>query len=135
MSTTRELFDSMTVRVGLSGADLAAAVDVLQECAESVTACAAAMLTGADVAELASAVSFDMDCVDVVETTRRLLTRNVGPGTALLRAQLKACLMACERSNEQCAKHAAHHAHCRICADSTGRCANVCRALLTALHG
>lgn len=134
MLSTRELFDSMTVHARLSTETLAAGVDVLQECAEAVTACSAGMLTESDAADLAGAIGRDLDCADVVEATRRVLTRGNGPDSALVSAQLEACLLACERSHESCSRHAEHHVHCRICADATQRCAETCRQLLTALH-
>lgn len=134
MLPTRELFDSLTVRIGLSSEDLATAVEVLQECLEAVTACSAGMLTGPDAAHLAPAIARDLDCTDVAEATRRVLTRGTGPDSALVSAQLEACLLACERSHELCSQHAAHHEHCRICSEATQRCADTCRQLLTALH-
>lgn len=130
----RELFDSMTVKGQLSSENLAAAVDALQDCAEAVTVCAAAMLTEPDREQLSSAVGRDMDCADVVEATRRVLTRATGPDSALLSAQLEACLLACERSHEMCSPHAMHHLHCRICSEATRRCADMCRDVLKALH-
>ncbi len=134
MLQIRELFDSMTVKARLSSEDLAAAAEALQDCAEAVTACSAAMLTEPDREQLSAAVARDMDCADVVETTRRVLTRGVGPDSALISAQLEACVVACERSYELCSQHAHHHEHCRICADATRRCADMCRQAMSALH-
>jgi hypothetical protein len=124
----------MTVKADLSSEDLAATVEALQQCAESVTACAAAMLTASDREQLAAGVARDMDCADVAETTRRVLTRGTGPGSALLSAQLESCVVACERSHEHCSQHVQHHAHCRMCSEATRRCAEICRQALNALH-
>jgi hypothetical protein len=99
-----------------------------------VTACAAAMLTESDLAQLVPAVARDMDCADVAEVTCRVLTRGTGPDSALLGAQLESCVVACERSHELCSKHAQHHAHCRMCSEATYRCAEACRQALNALH-
>jgi len=71
----------------------------------------------------------------VAAATRRVLTRDTGPDTALLSAQLEACLVACERSHELCSQHAEHHEHCRLCSEATARCAEVCRQVLSMLHG
>ena len=92
------------------------------------------MLAEADVDHFASAIIRDMDCADVVATTLRVLMRRSHPGTALLSAQLEACLVACEQSYELCAPHASHHDHCQICATATQRCVQTCRELLSSLH-
>jgi hypothetical protein len=131
---TRELFDSMTVKAELSSQDLAVLVEALQDCAEAVTACAAAMLTEDDRADLAPAVSRDLDCADVVAATRTVLTRGNGPNSTLISAQLEACLIACERSHEHCQPHADHHEHCRLCAQATRHCADQCRQAIQTLH-
>ncbi|WP_218834898.1 hypothetical protein [Rhodococcus sp. ACS1] len=44
MTLTRELFDTMTAKSGLSSEVLAGAVDALQECEEIVAACSMGML-------------------------------------------------------------------------------------------
>jgi hypothetical protein len=134
MLSARQLFDSMTVKPSLSSDDLAIAVEALQECAEAVTACSVAMLAEADAVELLPAVRRDLDCADVVDVTRRVLTRGTGPDSSLLSAQLEACLVACERSHESCGQHADRHEHCRICADATQRCADMCRNVMRSLH-
>lgn len=134
MLQTRELFDSLTVKAGLSSEVLSTAVEALQDCEEAVSACAMGMLAEPGVQEMAPAVSRDLDCADVAEATRRVLTRGSGPDPSLLSAQFEACLLACERSHEMCSRHAEHHAHCRMCADATRRCAEMCRHVLAALH-
>ncbi|AEH09308.1 MULTISPECIES: hypothetical protein [Protofrankia] len=134
MLEVRELFDSMAASMSLSSEDRARGVDALNDCEEAVTACASAMLTMTDQADVQMAVRRDLDCADVVHATRRLLTRGSGPDSSLLGVQLEACLLACEQSNELCAAHASHHEYCRICSEATRRCATVCRDLLNALR-
>lgn len=134
MLETRTLFASMHDTSYLSAEELAAVVDVLQECEEAVTGCSTAMLRHADPGPFAGAVLRDIDCADVVGTTRRVLTRRSGPNSTLLSAQLEACLLACEQSNELCSRYAAEHEHCRICSEATRRCAQMCQQTLTALH-
>ncbi|MGI5471888.1 hypothetical protein [Streptomyces sp. CA-132043] len=134
MLQTRELFDTMAAKGGFDSAVLADAVDVLQECEEAVMACATGMLAGSDAAQT-SGIGRDLDCADVAGTTRRVLTRSGGPDDTLVRTQLEACVVACERSNEVCGAQAGHHAHCRICAETTRRCAEMCRRLLGTLPG
>ncbi|MGW1681865.1 hypothetical protein [Saccharopolyspora sp. NPDC002376] len=58
-----------------------------------------------------------------------------GVDTSLLGAQLEGCLVACERSHDLCSKHAERHTHCRMCADATPHCPDMCRPALNSLHG
>jgi hypothetical protein len=135
MPQTREILDTFAVnfRPQVSSESLAAAIDAMLECEEAVTACAAAMVTEDDVRAMQDAIICDLNCVDVVAATRRVLSR--GTDSALLGSQLEACVMACEHSGEQCAKHAGHHEHCRMCLAATRRCAEACRQVLQGLHG
>ena len=135
MLKTRELFASMTARSGPGAESLSAAVEAMQDCVEAVTACSSAMLTDGDAGSLATAITRDLDCADVVTATRNVLTRGSGPDTSLLSSQLEACLLACERSYESCQPHASHHPHCRLCAEATRHCADMCRQLIHGLHG
>jgi len=134
MLHTRELFETMTTGAGVSSDDLVVVVEALQECLEAVTACSAAMLAEPGAGDLAAAIGRDLDCADIAEATRRVITRRIGPDSALISAQLEACMLACVRSNELCSQHAAHHSHCRICSEATQRCADACRQMLTTLH-
>lgn len=130
MLDSRELFNSITMDTSLDSEHWSKAITTLGDCQEAVTACAAAMVPlGAD---LSNAVLRDLDCADVVQATIRVLTR--ATEHTLLSAQLEACLLACERSHESCREYAEHHSHCRICAETTKECANVCRELLAAFH-
>jgi hypothetical protein len=135
MLQTRDLFDSLSTKANLNSEVLASIADALSECEEAVVACAAGMLAEEDAMQLRSAVNADLDCADVVEATRRVLTRGNGPDNTLLTAQLEACLIACGHSNEMCAQHAGHHEHCRICSVATLRAADACRNGLRALQG
>ncbi|MBG0851571.1 hypothetical protein I2W78_06865 [Streptomyces spinoverrucosus] len=130
MLQTRELFDSLTTAGPLRSEVLARAVSLLSECEEATTACAAAMLAGKDADELRAAIVQDLDCADVTAATRRVLTRG-GHDRTLLAAQVEACLIACRLSHDLCA---AHHEHCRICAESTEQAVDVCREVLAAVR-
>jgi hypothetical protein len=134
MIQTSDLLSSSAMQITphVSSDRLAAAVEAMLDCEEAVTACAAGMLAEDDAMELRTAIAADLNCADVVATTRRVLTR--GSDIALLSSQLEACVMACEHSARLCGPHAAHHAHCRICAEATRRCADQCRQVLQGLH-
>lgn len=135
MFPTRELIDSLETHVPLDGETLASVVDALSDCEEAVTACAAGMLGESDIDRMRRSVLHDLDCGDVVTTTRRLLTRATADDYGLIAAQLEVCLIACQRSNESCARTADAHEHCRLCTAATHRAADACRRALETLRG
>lgn len=132
MLETRELFDSITIEADIDRDRWSNAITALGNCQDAVTACAGAMLMVGD--GMTSGVLRDLDCADIVQATSRVLTRAAGMDPSLLSAQLEACLLACERSNEFCRTHAEHLPHCRICSESTRECAEACRELLSTVH-
>jgi hypothetical protein len=135
MHPTRELIDSLAVHAALDSETLAHVLDVLSGCEEAVTACAAGMLAAQDIDRMRSFVLRDLDCGDVVATTRRLLTRAAADDNTLITAQLEACLIACRRSEEKCKLTAAEHEHCRLCTTTTHQAAEACRRALEVLRG
>ena len=135
MHPVREMIDSLTVHAALDSETLAHVIDALSGCEEAVTACAAGMLTAPDVDRMRASVLRDLDCGDVVATTRRLLTRATPDDSTLIAAQLEACLIACRRSQQQCTLTAAEHEHCRLCTAATHEAAEACRRALGVLRG
>jgi hypothetical protein len=135
MQPTREPIDSFAVHAALDSETLAHILDVLSSCEEAVTACAAGMLAAQDLDRMRSFVLRDMDCGDVVATTRRLLTRAATDDNTLITAQLETCLIACQRSEEHCKLTAAEHEHCRLCTATTHQAAEACRQALKVLRG
>jgi hypothetical protein len=134
MQNARTLLESIPAAAPIDVETLAAAIEVLQDCAAATSACSAAMLGAGHADKFTSAIARDLDCADVANTTLRVLIRRSGTGRALLTTQLEACLVACEQSNELCGPHAHHHEHCKACSEATKRCADQCRKLLLALR-
>jgi hypothetical protein len=135
MRQTRELIDSLAAHTALDSEILTHVLDVLSSCEDAVTVCAAGMLAEQDIERMRSFVLYDMDCGDVVATTRRLLTRADGDDNTLITAQLEACLIACQRSEEHCKLTAPVHEHCRMCTEATHEAAEACREALKVLAG
>ena len=131
----RELIESLAVHAAFDSRTLANVVDALSSCEEAVIGCSAGMVAEQDIDRMRASVLRDLDCSEVVATTRRLLTRATADDSALISAQLEACLIACRRSEEQCKLTAAAHEHCRLCTAATHRAAEACRQALEALHG
>ena len=135
MHATREVIDSLAAHAALDPQTLAHVLDALSGCEEAVTACAAGMLAAQDIDRMRTSVLRDLDCGDVVTTTRRLLTRAAADDSTLITAQLEACLIACRRSEEQCKLTAREHEHCHLCTAATHQAAEACRRALEVLRG
>ena len=131
----RELIESLAVHAAFDSGTLAHVVDALSVCEEAVIACSAGMVAEQDIDRMRASVLRDLDCSEVVATTRRLLTRATADDSTLIAAQLEACLIACRRSEEQCKLTAAEHEHCRLCTAATHRAAEACRQALEVLRG
>ena len=135
-----------TYPADLGGVDREAMARCIEECvacAQACTACADACLGEDQADRLRTCIRLDQQCADVCHTTARLLIRHHdGHGGSLagqaeqgaVRAQLEACALLCAACAQECERHAAHHAHCRVCAAACRSCEESCRALLATLE-
>ena len=110
-----------------------ACIAACQTCATVCTTCADACLHEKDVASLRDCIRLDLDCADICETTARLLARASHTDAATLRLQVRACEQACRTCETECAKHARHMEHCRVCAEACRACADACRDMAAAI--
>jgi hypothetical protein len=125
-----------TYPADLGGVDkhvLARAIEALFDCAQTCTACADACLSDDLVGELRKCIRTNLDCADICDTTGRILSRHTGYDAHLTRAQLEACVQACQSCGDECGRHAEMHEHCRVCAETCRRCEQACRELIAAL--
>jgi hypothetical protein len=100
------------------------------DCSASCTACADASLGEADVQDILRVIRLCLDCADTCDATGRIATRQTVDDRGLLPEMLEACSTACDGSPEECERHAAHHEHCRVCAEVCRRCQGACDDLL-----
>lgn len=112
---------------------LARTVDALVACSQACTACADTCLSEDMVDQLRSCIHANLDCADICDTTARVLSRHTSYDPDLTRAMLQACIQACRSCGKECAAHAEHHEHCRICAEACRVCEQACTELLTAI--
>ena len=112
-----------------AGSDRGSAVAVIQataECAALCASCADACLAEPKVAELVKCIRLNIDCADLCEMTGRFFARASARDRETLRGLLRACAAACRACGNECARHAQHMEHCRICAESCRECAAAC---------
>jgi hypothetical protein len=108
-------------------------VEVCLDCVASCTSCADADLAEEDVREMVRCIRLCLDCADACGATSRIVTRQTATDLRLVRAIVEACAVACLVCAEECDRHAAHHEHCRLCAEVCRRCKQACDDLLSAI--
>lgn len=133
MAKAQEMLETYPRSFNVDADLLARTIEALVECANTCTQCADACLSESDVADLAKCIRLNLDCADVCVATSRVASRQTEYDANLTRAQLDSCVVACGACADECARHADHHEHCRICADSCRRCEQACNELLAAI--
>jgi hypothetical protein len=108
-------------------------IDDCIDCSATCASCADADLGEADVKGLVRCVRLCLDCADLCDATARIVTRQTETDLGIVGATLEACLVACRACAEEYERHAAHHEHCRACAEVCRRCEVSCADLLGAL--
>lgn len=81
------------------------------------------------VANLATCIRLNADCVDVCLATGNVLLRLTGATTDVVRSVVETCQVCAA----ECENHADMHDHCRICPEACRRCENACAELLASL--
>ena len=114
---------------GHTNEPLALAAKHAMYCALFTTSCADADL--AEGGDMTQCIRLCLDCADICTATAKVATRRTGDNDAMVRAQLRACIEACEFTAAECEKH--DHAHCKLCAEMCRECARDCQEALATL--
>jgi hypothetical protein len=107
-------------------------IEACAECAEVCTSCADASLAEPSVADMVKSIRLCLDCAGICAVTAQVVTRQTDLDLDLCRAQVMACVTACRVCAVECERHARHHEHHRICAETCRRCDDACNRLLGA---
>jgi hypothetical protein len=99
-------------------------------CAAICNSCADAC--SGEAMDMSQCVRTCLDCSDVCQATSRLAMRRTGANEGVLRAQLGACIDACDACAAECARH--DDDHCQRCARMCAECAEDCRLALAELE-
>lgn len=110
-----------------------ACVEACYECSAICATCADACMSEDNVGKQVLCIRLNLDCADVCEVTGRLFARPSERDARALELQLEACAAFCRACGDECARHAPHMEHCRICAESCRRCADACDRMRGAL--
>ena len=131
--TVRDIIERHPRTVSLDRDLVLRCIDECVDCAATCTSCADACLGEADVPELVRCVRLNLDCADVCDAVGRVVTRQTEPDLGVLRAAIEACLVICRACGDECERHAAHHEHCRVCAEVCRSCEQACSDLLASM--
>jgi Domain of Unknown Function (DUF326) len=133
MSYARQMLDTFSHTVNVDPDVLAAAIDAMNDCAQACNADNAADLSEPNLADMVRCIRLCLDCTDICTAAARVAGRLVDYDPSVLRPLLESCLAICRSCGDECERHAAMHAHCRVCAQACRRCEQACRELLAAL--
>ncbi len=109
-------------------------IDRVYECAKACAACADACLGEDDPKSQASCITSCQNCGELCITTARALSRVTGFNPDTARRLVEACEQVCRICADECARHAPHMEHCRVCAEACRACADACRTFLQELR-
>jgi hypothetical protein len=132
VSFARDMLEASPVQTELGIDAVAEAIDACLTCAQTCTSCANSDLAEPDVAELARCAALCTVCADVCLTTMQVLSRPFAANHRVTHSVLRACVLTCTDSAEECHLHAPHHRHCAICEKACLACLHACEALLQA---
>lgn len=113
---------------------LVAAIEALEDCANTCTQCADACLAEQDLAMLAKCIRLNLDCADICSATSRVISRQTDYDAKVTRPLIEACIAACASCADECERHASMMEHCRICAARCRACEATCRDLVAAMR-
>jgi hypothetical protein len=139
MTALAVLLDSHPERRSGDNRLLADTIETLLDCAQICSACADACLAEPAAADLTECVRRNLDCADMCTATARILSRSGTPVDARpegigIYALLDACAQVCRSCADECADHAEHHEHCRICAQACRLAEQACWDFLTTAY-
>jgi hypothetical protein len=133
MSYARQLLDTYPGTLNADAGVLAATLDALSDCAQACAADADADLAEQNLAEMVRCIRLCLDCVDVCTATLGVVSRQTAYEPTITRPLLEACVATCKSCGDECARHAPHYEHCRVCEQACRRCEQACRELLGVL--
>ena len=133
MSYAQQLLDTYPGNLNADAALLAATIDALSDCAQACAADTDADLSEQNLAEMVKCIRLCLDCTDVCTATLGVVSRQTHYNPAIVRPLLEACVATCKSCGDECARHAPHYEHCRVCEQACRRCEQACRELLAAM--
>ncbi len=102
-----------------------ACIEACVECWTACEMCSDACLHEENVEKMVRCIRLDRDCAAICRLAAEAMVR----GSEFAARICALCAEICDACGEECAKHADHHDHCRVCAEACRRCADECRRM------
>ena len=131
--TVQEMIEMHPSPASIDRDTLLRCIDACFDCAAECTSCADACLGEPSVEDLVHCIRLNLDCADACGVAGRIAVRQTALDVGVLRATIQACAVACHACGEECARHAEHHEHCRVCSEACARCEQACTDLVAAV--
>jgi hypothetical protein len=132
MIETLQVLDASPASLEVGAKELATAIEACLTCVQACTVCADSDLVEEDLGALRTCIALNLVCADICDTTARVLSRPAQWDHPTVHLLLEACVRACRVCEQECARHAAHHRHCAVCAEACRECIEACTVLLIA---
>jgi len=100
-------------------------VQTLAECIAACNYCADACLDEENVSMMKECIRTDRACAAVCTTVHQLVVS----GYTNISDLIQVCIRLCRECEQECAKHADMHDHCRRCMEACRKCADACGEL------
>jgi uncharacterized protein DUF326 len=133
MSYARQMLSTYPHQSRIDAGVLAAAIDALSDCVQACSADLDADLSESDLDDMVRCIRLCVHCTDVCAATLGVVSRPAEYDTDVTRPLVEACVAICKSCGDECERHAAMHAHCRVCGEACRRCEQACRQLLDAI--
>ncbi len=99
------------------------------ECGQTSKTCADSCLSEDMGQEMVECIRICLQCADVCNATGYMLLQRIESDESILRNQLRSCIAGCKPCCAECEKHADTIEQCRVCAESSRNCAEICISL------
>jgi hypothetical protein len=133
MSYARQMLDTSPSPVPGDASLLTRVIEALSDCAQACVADVDDDLGEHNVTEMVTCIRLCLNCTDVCTATAAVISRQAAYDAGVTRPLLEACAAICKTCGDECERHAAMHAHCRVCGEACRRCEQACRELLSTL--
>ena len=132
MARVREMLEASPVPIEFDLETVAKAIEACLTCAQTCTSCANSDVAEEEDAAMSRCAALCVNCADICTMTARILSRPFASDHRITHHVLRACVLACTSSAEECERHAAHHRHCATCAQACRACLHAGQELLQA---
>ena len=133
MSYARQVLDTYKFDSRIDRGILGDTIDALNDCIQACVVDAEADLSEHDLADMVKCIRLCLHCTDICTAAAGVLSRPAEFDARVVRPLLESCIAICASCGDECERHAAEHAHCRVCETACRKCEEACSTFLGAI--